>query len=34
MMTYLLRMRERKELEIIVGNLDNYTDIMSEFLDK
>ena len=32
--THLLKPRERKEHKIIVGNLDNYTDIMSDFLDK
>ena len=30
----LLRLRERKDREFVLGNLDNYTDVMSDFLDK
>ena len=31
---YLLRSRESKDQSFVLDNLDNYTDIMSDFLDK
>ena len=30
----LFRLKEKKDQEFVLGNLDNYTDIMSDFEDK
>ena len=31
---YSARLRERKDRDFVLGNLGNYTDVMSDFLDK